>query len=65
MNEEKLMRCPHCLEVGKVIWVGFAKEWVICQSCQRRIRWEEVRRNYLITDEDAWEPALTTTPTYN
>jgi hypothetical protein len=56
MCKENTMRCPHCHNVGACVWVGFGKDWVLCQFCQRRIRWTEVQARYLVSDEDAWSP---------
>jgi hypothetical protein len=52
MEREHIMRCPHCHNVGACVWVGFGKDWVICQFCQRRVRWTEVQAKYLIDDDD-------------
>ena len=55
-EEKSLMRCPHCGNVGPCVWVGFGKDWVLCQYCQRRVRWSEVQANYLVSEEDDWMP---------
>jgi hypothetical protein len=57
MCKEKDMRCPHCRNVGACVWVGYGKDWVICQFCQRRIRWTEVQAKYLVEDGDSWQPS--------
>jgi hypothetical protein len=54
MEREQIMRCPHCHNVGACVWVGFGKDWVICQFCQRRVRWTEVQAKYLVDDKDDW-----------
>jgi len=50
MSNNKLIRCPHCHDVAEVVWIGFGKEWVMCDHCQRRIRWMEVETKYLLRD---------------
>jgi len=55
-EEKSLMRCPHCGNVGPCVWVGFGKDWVLCQYCQRRVRWSEVQANYLVSEEDDSKP---------
>jgi hypothetical protein len=42
--------------VGACVWVGFGKDWVLCQFCQRRIRWTEVQAKYLVSEEEIWSP---------
>ncbi len=60
------MKCPHCDRIGKCVWVGFGKDWVVCQYCQRRSRWLEVQRNWLVTRQEAWRAeAPASTPSYN
>lgn len=52
LKKQKLMRCPHCRNVSQCVWVGFGKDWILCQHCQRRVRWSEVQSKYLITSDD-------------
>lgn len=56
MKEENVMRCPHCREVGKCVWTGYGRNWLICENCQRRIGWEELQIGWLLDDEDLWVP---------
>ena len=56
MCKETTMRCPHCHNVGSCVWPGYGKDWVLCQYCQRRVRWSEVLAKYLIEEDDAWIP---------
>ncbi len=65
MNEKKRMQCPHCEHVGEAIWLGFGNDWLICESCSNRIQWEEVRRSFLMADEDEWSETSDLVPTYN
>jgi hypothetical protein len=46
------MRCPHCHNVARCVWVGYGKDWVLCRHCQRRVRWLEVETKYLLRDEN-------------
>jgi hypothetical protein len=55
MSRTKLMRCPHCRNVGECVWVGFGRDWVLCQHCQRRVRWSEVMSKYLVSSEEEWK----------
>ena len=54
MRDQKMMRCPHCDHVGECIWFGFGGDWVLCQHCQRQLRWVEVRRRWLVDAAEAW-----------
>ncbi|NIR43725.1 MAG: hypothetical protein GWN99_07165 [Gemmatimonadetes bacterium] len=65
MCEEKIMRCPHCHNVGPWVWVGFGKDWVLCQFCQRRIRWAEVMAEHLVGESEHWTPASQKTGAYH
>ena len=51
MCKEQIMHCPHCNNVGPCVWVGFGKDWVLCQFCQRRVRWVEVKAKHLVADD--------------
>jgi hypothetical protein len=59
MCKENIMRCPHCHGVGPCVWVGFGKDWVLCQHCQRRVCWSELELADLVDDgdeEEVWVP---------
>lgn len=54
-KQDNVMRCPHCRHVGKCVWCGYGnKHSVVCERCQRRIRWEEVETTWLLDDDDPW-----------
>ena len=56
MKNENVMRCPHCRELGTGLWNGYGDQTVVCECCQRRIRWEEVETAWLLDDDDLWNP---------
>ncbi len=58
-KEENVVRCPHCREVGQAVWTGYGRNWVVCERCQRRIRWEEIEMGWLLEDDDFWVPGVT------
>ncbi len=55
-DQKNVMRCPHCSHVGQCVWVGYGRDWVMCELCQRRILWEEVETRWLVDDEEIWIP---------
>ncbi|MGD8869851.1 MAG: hypothetical protein PVI01_19680 [Gemmatimonadales bacterium] len=65
MPGTKLMRCPHCRNVGECVWVGFGKDWVLCEHCQRRVRWSEVMSKYLVSSEEEWKSSREKVPAYH
>jgi hypothetical protein len=56
MSKTKFMRCPHCHKIGECVWVGFGRDWILCQHCQRRVRWSEVQAKYLVQSREEWAP---------
>jgi hypothetical protein len=56
MSKARMMRCPHCHDVVEVVWIGYGVDWVMCDHCQRRVRWTEVETKYLLR-EDGLDPA--------
>lgn len=48
MGKGTTISCPHCHNVGPCVWTGYGKNWVMCPSCQRRLRWTEVQALHLV-----------------